>query len=145
MSEPPRSVGAAAAAAGVKVQTLHYYERRGLIRKPARSVSGYRLYRPEAIQTVRAIKRAQHLGFTLKEIEALMRIGKGRRSVEKVAAAARAKVEEIQEKIDALTSVRDRLSDLMERCHCGGDPSRCDVLAGLAEAPEGGRAQTQRR
>ncbi len=60
-------VGAVAKAAGVGVQTLHYYERLGLLPKPNRSAANYRLYGPEAIRRVRFIKKAQALGLTLEE------------------------------------------------------------------------------
>ena len=136
MSEERRSIGRAAAEAGVKVQTLHYYERRGLIR-PARTVSGYRLFPLATIQRVRAIKRAQELAFTLREIEELMRLSRSRRGSSRVAAAAREKIRQIDEKIAALAGVRDRLQDLLGRCRCGGDLLRCDVLGGLAGSPGG--------
>ena len=57
--------------AGVNVQTLRYYERRGLLAAPARLPSGYRNYRPETVRIVRFVKQAQQLGFSLEEIETL--------------------------------------------------------------------------
>ena len=71
-SDPPLRVGDVACAAGVHVQTLHYYERRGLLPRPGRTAAGYRIYGPETVRTVRAIKRAQTLGFTLTDIRELM-------------------------------------------------------------------------
>src|SRR5215472_6448078 len=65
-------VGAVAKAAGVGVQTLHYYERLGLLPKPARSAANYRLYSPEAIRRVRFIKRAQAIGLTLEETKQIL-------------------------------------------------------------------------
>ena len=66
--------GEVAARAGVNVQTLRYYERRGLLKKPGRRASGYREYSPDAVRLIRFIKRAQELGFTLTEIEDLLRL-----------------------------------------------------------------------
>ncbi len=64
----------AARQAGVNVQTLRYYERRGLLPKPARRESGYREYTPEAVLIVRFVKRAQDLGFSLDEVEQLVKL-----------------------------------------------------------------------
>src|SRR5437879_13120436 len=65
-------VGAVAKAAGVGVQTLHYYERLGLLSKPARSAANYRLYSPEAIRRVQFIKKAQAIGLTLEETKKIL-------------------------------------------------------------------------
>lgn len=126
-------IGAAAAAAGVNIQTLHYYERCGLIRRPPRSASGYRQYPPATVRSVRAIKRAQGLGFTLKEIQELTRLRTNRRSARSVGELARKKLKDIDDKIDALTRMRERLRETLETCACGGDLSRCDVLADLGD------------
>jgi MerR family transcriptional regulator, mercuric resistance operon regulatory protein len=127
----PLRIGAAAAAAGVNVQTMHYYERRGLIRRPPRTVSGYRQYPPEMVRSVRAIKRVQSLGFTLKEIQELTRIRTRGRSAHAVGEVARTKLASIEGKIEALARMRDRLREVLETCACGGDLRRCDVLEGL--------------
>ena len=129
----PIRIGAAAAAAGVNVQTMHYYERRGLIRRPPRTVSGYRQYPPAMVRSVRAIKRAQSLGFTLKEIQELTRLRTRGGSARVVGELATRKLASIEEKIQALSRLRDRLREVLERCACGGDLRRCDVLEGLGE------------
>ena len=125
-------VGTAAASAGVGVQTLHYYEREGLIRPPARTAAGYRLYSQETVHRVRAIKRAQALGFTLQEIRELIGIAEDQRPAGQVAEIARRRIEDIDCRIEQLASVREALQRAMEQCHCNGDLSRCDVLAGLS-------------
>ncbi|MGH9075039.1 MAG: MerR family transcriptional regulator, partial [Acidimicrobiales bacterium] len=66
-----------AVAAGVNVQTLRYYERRGLLSEPDRLGSGYRAYGPEAVRVVRFVKRAQALGFSLEEVESLLELAAG--------------------------------------------------------------------
>lgn len=124
-------VGQVAHAAGVNVQTLHYYERRGLLRTPRRTPSGYRVYHEDTLETVRGIKRAQALGFTLGEIRQLMTIHSGRRSPGTVIEMVTGKVREIDAKIRDLRTMRRSLRDVAERCECGGDLSRCDVLEGL--------------
>jgi DNA-binding transcriptional MerR regulator len=127
----PVRIGAAAAAAGVNVQTMHYYERRGLIPRPLRTLSGYRQYPPAMVRSVRAIKRAQSLGFTLKEIQELARIRTRGGSARIVGELAERKLASIEEKIEALSHLRDRLREVLETCACGGDLRRCDVLEGL--------------
>ena len=68
--------GEVARAAGVNTQTLRYYERRGLLAEPARSHGGHRAYPPEAVATLRVIKAAQRLGFTLDEVAELLDVGR---------------------------------------------------------------------
>ena len=65
-------IGQVAAEAGVGVQTLHYYERLGMLPKPDRSAANYRLYSPEAVRRVRFIKKAQALGLTLEETKEIL-------------------------------------------------------------------------
>ena len=133
---PSYHVGAAASAAGVNVQTLHYYERRGLIQSPGRSPAGYREYGLRTVRRVRSIKRAQGLGFTLGEIRELMDLVEAGRPVSEVAELARAKLEAIDEKIEALVRMRDALRETMETCRCGGDLTCCDIVGALAEPGE---------
>ena len=79
-------VGAVAKAAGVGVQTLHYYERLGMFPKPDRSAANYRLYSPEAVRRVRFIKKAQALGLTLEETKQILDLkDHGREPCRKVA------------------------------------------------------------
>ena len=72
-------IGAAAEQAGVNVQTLRYYERRGLLPRPPRRTSGYREFPDEAVRVVRFVKRAQDLGFTLDEVEELLHLRNDKR------------------------------------------------------------------
>ena len=124
-------IGAAAKAAGVHVQTLHYYERQGLIAEPERSAAGYREYSPASIGRIRAIKRAQSLGFTLKEIKELAALRDEGHAAGELRALVGGKIAEIDDKIALLRKMRRALQVTAETCGCGGDLSRCDVLAGL--------------
>lgn len=128
-------IGAVAAHAGVHIQTLRYYERRGLFDRPERSPSGYRQYRPETVLRVRAIKRAQSLGFRLAEIRDLIRLQETRGPAATVRARGDAKLREIDEKIRTLQRMRRALRTLVATCACGGDLSRCRVLDGLDDGP----------
>ena len=74
MNEASLKVGEVAAQAGVGVQTLHYYERLGLLPKPKRSAGNYRLYSPDAVRRVRFIKKAQALGLNLQEIKEVLEL-----------------------------------------------------------------------
>ena len=124
-------VGQVANAAGVNVQTLHYYERRGLLRAPRRTPAGYRVYQQDTVDTVRGIKRTQALGFTLGEIRQLITIDSRRRSPSTTLDMVSGKLQEIDSKIRDLRLMRRSLQAAVEQCACGGDLSRCDVLSGL--------------
>src|SRR5919199_6927108 len=92
--------GEVAAEAGVNVQTLRYYERRGLLPEPARRESGYRVYGPDAVRRVRFIKRAQELGFGLREAESLLALATGGpESCEAARELAETKVAELDRRI----------------------------------------------
>lgn len=114
---PALRSGQVAAAAGVNVETLRYYERRGLLAEPDRSPGGHRLYPAETVTVVRVIKAAQRLGFTLEEVADLLavsrhrhRSARGRRSPEAgLQARARAKLTEVEERITELLTIRDNL------------------------------------
>src|SRR5215470_9819706 len=96
-------IGEVAARASVHVETLRYYERRGLLREPRRQPSGYRSYGEESVHLVRFIKRAQELGFTLANIQELLRLAQGGpESCREVRALAIAKIEDMDRKIRIL-------------------------------------------
>ena len=132
-------VGEAAEAAGVGVQTLHFYEREGLIAVPPRSPAGYREYDAHSVERVRAIKRAQRLGFTLAEVRDLIEVAEGRSPAVRIAEVARQRVEAIDATVAELGRMRSALVEAFEHCACGGEPRHCDVLEGLArDEREGG-------
>jgi len=119
--------------AGVNTQTLRYYERRGLLPKPARRGSGYREYSEDAVRLVRFIKRAQELGFSLDEIDELVRLrGVRRAERHRVRAIADRKIVEIDRKIAHLRSMRAALRHLVDACHRGG-AAECPIIEALNE------------
>ena len=125
-------IGEVAAQAGVNVQTLRYYERRGLLEEPERRPSGYRTYAPEAVRLVRFIKRAQDLGFTLKEVHELLRLRESQpRSRTKVRELAEAKIRDIDEKTRHLRAIRKALTVLTDSCACRGSALECPILEAL--------------
>lgn len=121
--------GQVAAAAGVNLQTLRYYERRGLLAEPVRSLGGHRLYPPEAVTVLRVIKAAQRLGFSLDEVAELLVAGRHHhgRAGDGLAARSQAKLAEIEGKIADLTLIRE---SLMEALNAGCD----DLMACAASA-----------
>ena len=103
--------GAVAKAAGVGVQTLHYYERLGLLRKPRRSPANYRLYSPEAIRRVRFIKKAQAVGLTLDETKQILDLkDRGRAPCRKVAELGEKHFVEINARLVQLRAYRRALA-----------------------------------
>ena len=95
--------------AGVNVQTLRFYERRGLLAVPERSLGGHREYTDEDVSVVRAIKAAQRLGFTLSEIDGLIRAGAHEHNNALLRDRARTKLGEVTSQIDDLLEVADAL------------------------------------
>lgn len=131
MSDQRLRTGELAEQAGVNVQTLRYYERRGLLAAPARRPSGQREYGEDAVRLLHTIKAVQRLGFTLAEIEELLDLSEHRRGTGELHRRAQAKVAEIDAKIDQLTRMRQALvavldaeCDSLTDCSCGqGCPS----------------------
>src|SRR5881397_4212385 len=96
-------VGAVAKAAGVGVQTLHYYERLGLLPKPERSAANYRLYSPEAIRRVQFIKKAQSVGLTLEETKQILDLkDHGRAPCHRVVELGQKHLQEIEARLTQL-------------------------------------------
>ena len=126
---PKVTIGRLAKQAGVNIDTIRYYERRGLLIPDGFRESGYRLYDPEAVRKLRFIRNAQELGFTLKEISDLLRlrVGKGIRC-SSVKQKAQAKLESVDEKISRLQAIRGVLKDLIGVCHSGKTTEHCPIL-----------------
>ena len=130
-------IGEVATLAGVNIQTLRYYERRGLLPAPERHTSGYREYDPDTVRLVRFIKRAQELGFTLSEIADLIRLRKiDRRRSTQVRALATVKLEDIELKISRLGAMRQALQVLVQECACEGSTPACPIIEALDDPSE---------
>jgi MerR family mercuric resistance operon transcriptional regulator len=126
------TIGDVAKQAQVNIETLRYYERRGLLKKPPRSDSNYRLYPEDAVKRVRFIRRAQVLGFTLKEIGELLSLrataGAG---CEAVRQRADEKIADVNEKIRTLEAMRTALAKLTAQCSGQGPITDCPILETL--------------
>jgi Hg(II)-responsive transcriptional regulator len=136
--------GQLAREAGVKVETLRFYERRGLLPPPPRRASGYREYPAEAIDLVRFIQRAQALGFSLREIKELLALREvPRATCGDVVLLARRKADEIDAKIRDLRSIHAALTRLLEDCSGMAPITRCPIIESLAakDVTRAGRAK----
>jgi MerR family mercuric resistance operon transcriptional regulator len=130
-------VGEVAKQAGVNLQTVHYYERRGLLLRPPRTESNYRAYPVEAVLRVRFIKRAQELGFTLKEIKELLALRAAPRTrCADVRERAESKVYDIDDKIRTLQAMRKALTKLIGECSGSGPVSQCPILEAIDSKDE---------
>ena len=125
-------IGEVAERGGVNLQTIRYYERENLLPEPPRLPSGYRVYPNETVRRVRFIKRAQEIGFTLAEIRELLaiRIDAARESVE-VRALAKAKINDIEQKIQTLQRMKEALGRITDRCPGCGPASECPILESI--------------
>lgn len=128
------TIGQVADAAGVGVETVRFYHRKGLVAEPPREGTSHRRYPSEAVARIRFIRGAQNLGFSLKEIEDLMslRIAPGASKAD-VKARAETKVAEIREKMQDLQRMRDTLLKLIGACHGSGSLDDCPILDAFDE------------
>ncbi len=125
--------------AGVKSSTVRYYERSGLLAEPARTHGGYRDYDDDAVTTLRFLRRGQELGFTLAELAAFTALSAAVRGGEvsrvEVDAVARAKLREIDARIEDLHRTRDALAGLLD-AECLDPDAACPVVAALGVMPD---------
>jgi MerR family transcriptional regulator, copper efflux regulator len=122
--------------AGVNVETLRFYERKGILTAPPRRASGYREYPPETVERVRFVKRGQELGFSLSEVQELLglREQSGAKAV-RVRRVAQAKLQEIEHKIRDLEAMRHSLSELLSACDGQKPIACCPIIESLSGCP----------
>ena len=131
------SIGKLARRAGVGVETVRYYERRGLLQEPQRRQSGYRQYGEEAVARLQFIRRAKDLGFTLREIGDLLSLGHDPSApAADVKGRAEAKIADIEGKIRSLQRMRKALKNLTSACDEHGTVGECPLLEALSENAE---------
>jgi MerR family mercuric resistance operon transcriptional regulator len=123
------SISQLATTAGVNVETIRYYERRCLIVQPSKPAHGYRTYPKATLARIFFIKRAQELGFTLKEIENLLSLGESH-CVE-VQKLAEVKLTSVRAKIDDLRRLERVLDDLVEQCRTNPENAACPIVESL--------------
>jgi MerR family mercuric resistance operon transcriptional regulator len=127
----PFAIGVLSRRSGVNVETVRYYERAGLLPKPARSFGGYRLYRPSDVDRLRFIRRARDLGFSLDEVRRLLDLADRRsRSCRRVHDIAAQHLAEVRAKIADLRRMEGVLGGMVEACAQGTLPA-CPLLDAL--------------
>lgn len=117
---------------GVNLETIRYYEREGLLPRPPRTRSGYRIFPNDAARRLRFIKRAQQLGFSLTEIRELLtlRLKPGTKR-DQIRARAEAKISDIEHKIETLAAMKRALAQLTTQCSGCGPITDCPILESL--------------
>lgn len=145
-------IGEVAEQAGVGVQTLHYYERVGLLPRPRRSAANYRIYPDDALRRVRFIKKAQALGFTLAEIKRIVELkAHGRAPCRQVVEIGEGHLREVDARLGQLRAYRKALAQSLEqwrqknpaRRNCAGE--FCDLIERLEDCRAGVRGGSARK
>ena len=131
------SIGELARATGTKAETIRYYERIGLLPRPARTASNYRSYGSAELARLSFVRRARSLGFSIEQISALLDLAENRdRSCDAVDALAKKHLATTEAKISDLTALRRELGDLIGQCS-QGTIADCRIIDALAPSPLG--------
>jgi Hg(II)-responsive transcriptional regulator len=135
----PLTIGQVAGAAAVNIQTVRYYERRGLLAAPRRTASGYRQYAEDAVSRLRFIKHAQELGFSLKEVQELLGLRvRHRAACDAVERKTREKIEIVQQKVADLQRMQHTLKRLAAACAARRPTDDCPILEALEDHGDAG-------
>lgn len=130
----PLTIGQVAAAAAVNIQTIRYYERRGLVAPPRRTPSGYRQYGEDAVHRMRFIRHAQELGFSLREIGELLNLRvKSAGACDAVARQTRQKIATVERRIADLQRMQRTLERLARACAARRPTEECPILEALED------------
>lgn len=133
MKKPQKlTIGVVAEKASVNIETIRYYQRMQLLQEPQKPAQGYRIYPESDISRLRFIKRAQQLGFTLKEIRELMDLGDGH--CHQVQGLAKHKLDLITERLVDLQNMRAALTELVTRCELNPTDTHCAIIDTLGKA-----------
>lgn len=130
------NIGQAATATGISAKMIRHYESIGLMQRANRTFANYRIYSPSDIHTLQFIRRARGLGFSMKQIEALLGLWQNRsRASSQVKKLAQQHVDELDARILDMTEMRATLLKLVTHCHGDHRPD-CPILADLGSAPK---------
>ena len=127
------SIGTMAAAAGVGIETIRFYQRKGLLANPRRERGDIRRYGPKDIARVRCVKSAQRVGFSLGEIAALLKLDDGAHCDE-ARAMAEHRLEDVRNKLHDLRRMESALEGLVAGCCAARRPLRCPLIAALQDS-----------
>lgn len=124
-----RTISKVAKTLDINIETIRFYERRGLIQQPLKPEVGYRHYPDDTVNRIRFIKRAQELGFTLEEIDHLLSLDG--RPCSQVQNLAEHKLSAVREKMANLRRLEKALNELLGQCHSNDDENHCPVIDSL--------------
>lgn len=127
------TIGKLAKETGTNIETIRYYERRGLIPEPPRRESGYREFSHKYVERILFIKRAQTLGFTLKEVLELLTMADGVADCKDIKKFAEDKINDIENRIRDFKKIKKVLHDLVKRCPDKGKVSDCPIIESLTQ------------
>ena len=127
------TIGQLAAAAGVHVETVRYYQRESLVPTPRRAYGSIRRYGADDVRRLRFIKRAQGLGFSLEEIATLLAVGSGRHCAETRELAV-AKLALVDARMRDLKAMRSALAGMVMQCSASGDAAHCPAVEALLDS-----------
>ena len=141
------TISKAACRGGVRIETIRFYERRGLIQQPPRpNDSGFRIYPEQTVQRIRFIRQAQEIGFSLREIEELLSLrADPSADCADVRPQATAKLEEVERKIAKLEKMRGALQELIDACPGSGAIRVCSIMEALVGGRESRAARSARK
>ena len=125
------TIGKAAKAAGVGIDTVRFYEREGLLPEARRSDSGYRLYSGDDVDRLRFVRRAKGLGFSLADIRELLRLQDNRGDRREVKSVAERRLADLDQRIAELSALRSALASLVDRCSGQGSIQGCPIIDGV--------------
>ena len=130
----------------MSIDAIRFYERRRLLRSPARSEGGYRLFREEDVETLLFIERAQELGFSLAEIRELLSLRSNGKACPRVQRVLEAKLAVVSRKISDLRRLEKELAAALHECNAAlekkTEPEACPVLGSIAQKPAGNESPT---
>ena len=127
------TIGKAAAAAGVNVETIRFYQRRGLLVEPPKVLGGFRYYDEATVARLRFIKRAQALGFSLEEVLDLLALEQSN-ACSKTHDAAVRKLQLVEERITDLRRIRTTLKKLVQQCEADSAALSCPIIESLTHS-----------
>ncbi len=133
--ENPLTISGLAKATNVHVETIRYYQRRGLVKEPERPLGGIRRYGSADIDRLMFVKTAQNLGFSLNEISELLRMEDGTHCQE-ASIIGEHKLRDVREKIHRLEQIEKVLSEMVDRCHAHQGKITCPLISSLHAGSE---------
>lgn len=126
----PLTIGALAKLAQVNIESIRFYQRRGLVEEPPRPLGGIRRYAQAHVRRIRFIKQAQLLGFSLDEVAELLALEDGQHCHDAERIGAR-KLADVRERLAKLRSIERALAALVDQCHCNTGEVRCPLISSL--------------